>query len=281
MANVPPLRRRRVGEALRRLRAQAKYTMERAAEESGLDKAKISRTERAEMGITGDVVLTLCGVYGVDKDVSNALAELARQSRRRGWWHDYSADISPVLADLLELETDSLNVSVFTIDLVTGLLQTREYAEAYMRLADPAMDPDQLRERVDLRMERQTRVRESGTRVWAVIGEAALTHPVGGGRVMAAQLEHIVSLVEDRLATVQVLPLALPGHASMGVPFTLFALRDGATFAFLDTLTGGLYLEDQIDIDAYRSAWTQLTANALDFHRSVSILKQKASEHRS
>lgn len=281
MGNVPPLRRRRVGEALRRLRAQAKYTMERAAEESGLDKAKISRTERAEMGITGDVVLTLCAVYGVDKDVANVLAELARQSHRRGWWHDYSADISPTLADLLELETDADGVSVFTIDLVAGLFQTREYTEAYMRLTDPAMEPEQLRLRVDLRLERQVRVRERGARVWAVIGEAALKHPVGGPEVMARQLDHIVSLVEDRQATVQVLPLTLPGHASMGVPFTLFSLRDGATFAFLDTLTGGLYLEDQVDIDTYRNAWTQLTANALDFHQSVSILKQKARDHRS
>jgi transcriptional regulator with XRE-family HTH domain len=281
VANVPPLRRRRVAGALRRLRAGAGMSMDAVAEATGFDKAKISRTERAEMGITGDVVLTLCAAYGVDKDVASALAELARQSRRRSWWHDYSDDISAELADLLELETDANSVNVFTIDLIPGLNQTREYTEAFMRLGNSGMGEDQIRQLVDLRMERQVRAREGGTRVWAVIGETALTYPVGGGQVMAAQLDHIADLAEARLVTVQVLPLSLPGHASMGVPFTLFHLRDGATFAFLDTLTGALYLEEQVDIDAYQHAWTQLTANALDFHKSVSILRQKAREHRS
>ena len=54
-----------------------------------------------------------------------------------------------------------------------------------------------------------------------------------------------------------------------------------ATFVFLDTLTGGLYLEDKVDIDVYQDTWPNLTANALDFHTSMSVIRQKASEHRS
>jgi transcriptional regulator with XRE-family HTH domain len=282
VANVPPpLRRRRVAGALRRLRLQADFTLDRAAEASGLDKSKISRTENASMGITGDVVLTLCEAYGVDKEVAWPLAELARHSRKTGWWRDRFTDINPALADLLELEADARNVQVFTIDLIPGLAMTEEYYVAYLRLTDPAIDRQELAVRAELRKERQVTANKSGTRIWAVIGEAALTHPVGGGEIMAAQLDHIVSLIEGRAITVQVLPLDLPGHAAMGVPFTLFDLHDGATFAFLDTLTGGLYLEEQDDIDAYQHAWTHLRANALDFHRSMSILKQRALDHRS
>jgi transcriptional regulator with XRE-family HTH domain len=259
---------------------QADFTLDRAAEASGLDKSKISRTENATMGVTGDVVLTLCEAYGVDKEVAWPLAELARHSRKTGWWRDRFTDINPALADLLELEADARNVQVFTIDLIPGLLMTEEYYAAYLRLTNPARDPAQLALRTELRRERQVRAAKSGTHIWAVIGEAALTYPIGGGEVIAAQLDHIVSLVEDQLVTVQVLPLDLPGHAAMGIPFTLLDLQDGATFAFLDTLTGGLYLEERDDIDAYQRAWTQLTANALDFHRSVSLLKQRAREHR-
>ncbi|ONI79490.1 hypothetical protein ALI144C_27225 [Actinosynnema sp. ALI-1.44] len=266
---------------MKRLRAQAGLTLDQVAERTDYDKGKLSRTERAEMGITGDVVLTLCEAYGVDKDVANSLAELARQSRRRGWWHQYLAELTPKLADLLELEADSRSINVFTIDVITGLLQTRAYYEALLQLANPTVDKQQLEQRGDLRMERKDRAREAGTEVWAVINEAALMHPVGGKEVMAAQLEHVVQLVEERVATVQILPLSLPGHAAMGIPFSLYNLKDGATFASLDTLLGGLYLEDQVDVDAYRYAWTQLTANSLGFHESMSILKQKIREHRS
>ncbi|MBP2320649.1 transcriptional regulator with XRE-family HTH domain [Kibdelosporangium banguiense] len=270
-----------MANALFQLRQQAGFTLEQAAEAIGFDKSKVSRTENALTGITGDTVIALCEAYGVEKHITNALADLARQSRKRGWWHEYSADLNPKLADLFELEADAVTCQVFTIDVITGLYQTREYAEALMRLTNPTIDVDVLMQRVDVRLERQAQARKAGTRVWAVIGEAALIPPVGGGEVMAAQLEHIVHLVEDRVATVQVLPLSLPGHFAMGLPFTLYHLRDGATFAFLDTLTGGLYLEEQSDVEAYQGAWTQLTANALDFHQSVSILKKKVVEHRS
>lgn len=95
VVNVPPpLRRRRVAGTLRRLRLQADFTLDRAAEASGLDKSKISRTENAAMGITGDVVLTLCEAYGIDKEVAAPLAELARHSRKTGWWRDRFTDIN-------------------------------------------------------------------------------------------------------------------------------------------------------------------------------------------
>jgi transcriptional regulator with XRE-family HTH domain len=282
VANVqPPLRRRRVGGALRRLRLQADMTIDKAAEASGLDKGKISRTENAAMGITGDVVLTLCEAYGVEKDVAEPLAELARHSRKTGWWRDRFADVNPALADLLELEADARNVRVFTIDLIPGLLMTEDYYAAFHRLAAPARDAEQLAKRAELRNERQIRAARSGTQVWTVIGEAALACPIGGGDIMAAQLDHILALIEQGVIIVQVLPLDLPGHAAMGVPFTLLDLHDGATFVFLDTLTGGLYLEEQDEIDTYQHAWSQLTANAMDFHRSMALLKEKAREHRS
>jgi hypothetical protein len=35
----------------------------------------------------------------------------------------------------------------------------------------------------------------------------------------------------------------------MGVPFTLITLNDGASFAYLDTLTGGAYIEDLGDVE--------------------------------
>jgi hypothetical protein len=256
-------------------------TVQQVADASGFDKGKISRMERAEMGITGDDARTLCEEYGADKAITDALAELARQSRRRGWWHTYSDDVLGKAVDLVELESDAVKVSAFTIDLIPALLQTEAYATALMQLGSPDMDEGELRERVQLRMERQTRARENDVALWAVVGESALVQPVGGAEVMAEQLEHIQEMVERRVATVQVLPLALPGHRAMGVPHTIFDLRDGATFVFLDTLTGGLYLEDQIDTDVYRDTWPNLTANALDFHTSTSVIRQKVCEYRS
>ena len=61
----------------------------------------------------------------------------------------------------------------------------------------------------------------------------------------------------------------------------LLELRDGSTFTYLDTLTGGLYREDESELEHYRDTWDRLTASALDFHKSVEVIRRAADEHRS
>src|SRR5438093_10099454 len=107
MVKKPSLRRRRVAAALKRLREEAGLSHVQAAESSGFSTAKPSRIESLFSGVTGDDARTLCEVYGVDKHTTDAISELARQSRRRGWWHVYADDILGTLVDLLELEADA------------------------------------------------------------------------------------------------------------------------------------------------------------------------------
>lgn len=280
MATTPSLRRRRVAAALKRLRDQAGLNHVQAAEGSGFSTAKISRIESLFSRVTGDDARTLCEVYGVDKSTTDAIAELARQSRRRGWWHVYSDDILGRVVNLIELEADAKSLRSFRLDLIPGLLQTESYASAVIRNGFPGIEQNALQQRVSLRMDRQHQALDRGVKVWSIIGEAALRQPVGGGDVMAKQLDHVADLAESA-GTVQVLPLSLPGHPAMGVSYTLLDLRDGATFAYLDTLTGGLYLEDEPEIEYYRDVWVRLTASALDFHRSVEMIRRLADEHRS
>lgn len=280
MAKQTSLRRRRVAAALKRLREQAGLNHAQAAEGSGFSTAKISRIEALYNAVTGDDARTLCEVYGVDKHTTEALAELARQSRRRGWWHVYSNDILGRAVDLIELEADARTIRGFSLDLVPGLLQTESYARAVIRNGFPGIDQDGLMRRVSLRMDRQKQARERDIKLWTIVGEAALRQPIGGGAVMAEQLDRLADHA-DNTGTVQVLPLSLPGHAAMGVSFKLLDLRDGATYGHLDTLTGGLYLEEEADIEHYRDTWSRLTANALNFHQSVEMIRRAADVHRS
>jgi transcriptional regulator with XRE-family HTH domain len=280
MAKTPSLRRRRVATALRRLREQAGLSHIQAAGSSGFSTAKISRIEALHTAVTGDDARTLCEIYGVDKHTTDAIAELARQSRRRGWWHIYSDDVLGRVVDLLELEADARTVRNFEIDLVPGLLQTEAYAAAVIRNGFPGIDTETLQQKVSVRMHRQQQVRDREVKLWAIVGEAALRQPVGGATVIADQLDRLAGLA-DSTGTVQVLPLSLPGHPAMGVPYELLELRDGSSFAYLDTLTGGLYLEDEPEIEHYRDTWARLTASALDFHQSVEVIRRAADMHRS
>src|SRR2546430_15600486 len=133
MARKPWLRRRRVAAALKRFREEAGLSHVQAAEASAFSTAKISRIESLFSGVTGDDARTLCEVYGVDKHTTDAIAELARQSRRRGWWHVYSDDVLGKVVDLIELEADAKKWRSFRLDPIPCLLQTQAYAAAAIR----------------------------------------------------------------------------------------------------------------------------------------------------
>jgi transcriptional regulator with XRE-family HTH domain len=277
----PPLRRRHVGSALRKLRVAAGLDMAEAREKSGISESTISRAENAKIAISGDTVRTLCEAYEVDSETTNALAELARHSNRRDRWYvEYDASIGRLI-DYVELEADAVSIRDFQIDLVPGLLQTEKYAEAILRV--DASDPTEaeVMNRLQVRLDRQKQAGGRGIDLWAVIGEAALHHPVGGPATMAAQLDDLAMRAAESRVTVQVLPLHAPAHAGMGTPFTLLDLDWSATYGWVDTRSGGMYVENEIEIRRYAATWQLVTATALDLPASISMIQRIADQHRS
>lgn len=280
MPRPPSLRRRRLAAALRRIREDAGLTLAQAAEAAEFSQSKVSRVEALQVSITGDDTRTLCEALCVDEQTTAALAELARQGNRRGWWHVYDADVLGKFVDYIELATDAAALREFEVDVVPGLLQTQAYADAVIRHAHPDRPEQELKDRVRLRRELQDRALDSAVKLWMIIDEAALRRPVGGAATMAAQLDMLVFMADRPGVTVQVLPLDISGHPALGVPFTIIDLKDGATFGYLETLGGGAYLEEPPEIEPYTVAWSRLQAMALDFDRSVSMIAQIAAEHR-
>lgn len=86
---------------------------------------------------------------------------------------------------------------------------------------------------------------------------------------MAERLDQLVAMAEHPKVTLQVLPTKISGHVVLGVPHVIINLLDRATFVYVDTLTGGLYLEDDNDVRPYELAWKRLSATALDFDHST------------
>jgi transcriptional regulator with XRE-family HTH domain len=279
MASRPSIRRRRLVAALTQLRKQSGKTLAEAANAAGWDTSKLSRIERFQVTITGDDTLTLCEALGASRTTSQTLAQLARESRRRGWWTVY-ADVLGTLEDFVELEADAKKVMGWESSIVPGSVQTEAYARAVIRNAWPEDPQESIDQRVQLRMERQKRMWDGPARLWVVVDEAALMRPVGGREVMAEQLDRLVDVSQKGLATVQVLPTELPGHAALGTTFTLIELQDDTRVVYVDTLTGGVYIEEPADVEHHYTSWQRLTAESLDFVRTRRMLGKWIAEHR-
>ncbi|QNT94669.1 XRE family transcriptional regulator [Streptomyces griseofuscus] len=277
----PTVRRRRLGQELRKLREQKNMTAEEVAERLLVSQSKISRLENGRRSISQRDVRDLCGVYEVeDQRVVDSLMEMARDSRQQGWWHTFG-DIP--YSVYIGLETDAESLRVYEPQIVTGLLQTPAYAEALVRGALPETSAAEIEKRVGVRMRRQERITTENDplRLWIVLDEAALHRVVGGKRVMREQLEHPLKLSELPHVTVQVMPFEVGAHPGLNGQYAILEFADAAdsSVVYLEGVTSDLYLEKAQDVQKYAVMYEHLRAQSLSVEASRQLIDETAQRY--
>ncbi|WP_031072918.1 helix-turn-helix domain-containing protein [Streptomyces sp. NRRL S-118] len=262
----PTVRRRRLGQELRRLRELKGMTAEEVAERLLVSQSKISRLENGRRSISQRDVRDLCGVYEVeDHRIVDSLMQMAKDSRQQGWWHAFG-DIP--YSVYIGLETDAASLRVYEPQVVPGLLQTRRYAEALITGALPESAPADIEKRVNVRARRQERIKDSEQplRLWAVIDESALRRVVGDKQLMIEQLEHLVEQSQQPHVTVQVLPFEMGAHPGISGHYAILEFPDAAdsSVVYIEGVTSDLYLEKANDVQKYSVMYEHLRAQALN-----------------
>jgi transcriptional regulator with XRE-family HTH domain len=277
----PTVRRRRLGQELRRLRELKGMTAEEVAERLLVSQSKISRLENGRRSISQRDVRDLCGVYEVkDQRVVESLMQMAKDSRQQGWWHSFG-DIP--YSVYIGLETDAASLRVYDPQVVPGLLQTRPYAEALITGALPETAPADIEKRVQVRMRRQERISatENPLRLWAVLDEAALRRVVGNRSVMREQLEHLVEQSLLPHVTVQVIPFEMGAHPGLNGQYAILEFPDAAdsSVVYIEGVTSDLYLEKANDVRKYSVMYEHLRAQALNVEQTRQFIADIAKEY--
>ncbi len=267
-ADSPTMRRRRLARELARLREGRGMTIRQAAAALEWDPSKLSRVEGLQRGIIVRDVRRLLDLYGLaDEGQREALFELARQAKQRGWWQAY-ADVMPgEYATLIGMEAEAAEIRTWQPDLVHGLLQTEDYARAVIRAGRPGDTAAEVDRRVEIRMTRQQILdRLDPPKVRVVLNEGAVRRVVGGREVMRAQLAQLAAARDRATVMVQVLPFTAGEHPAMASgPFDLLEFGPAADrgAVTLETMTGSLSLESDADLRQYADAFGFLQAAAL------------------
>lgn len=276
MEQVPAVRRRRLGEELRRLRDLAGLTSGEAARMAGWHQSKVSRIETGRSSVSPQDVTLLLDLYDVrDKALRDLLATLAGRGSSRGWWHDFR-DVLPVeYRDFISLETGATRVRTLENSVVPGLLQTADYARALTRDVMPHLPEHEVEALVDVRTTRQAVLRQDPPlELWAVLDEAVLRRGVGGAQVMEGQLRRLEEASELPHVRVQVLPFSAGGHTGVTNSFVIFSFPRIADLdvVVVDHLTSSLYVDRKEDVAAYTAAYTRLRARALPREESAAMI---------
>jgi transcriptional regulator with XRE-family HTH domain len=272
----PTARGRRLRYELRRLREEADLTHSEVARRLEWSASKVSRIETGQSRVqTGDV-RDLLEVYGVtDQTVAEALVQLAREARRRGWWTRYTDVLGS--GTYVGLEAEAATLHTYESMFIPGLHQTGDYARAVIRAGQTRPDLETLERRLAARLARQEILdRSDPPEIWAVLDESVVSRPVGGAEVMRAQLQHLIELSSrpNTSLTLQILPFTAGAHPGMNGPFVIVAFNSPTdpSMVYLETATDGLYLDEPADIERYTLMFNHLVARALGPEESRTMI---------
>jgi transcriptional regulator with XRE-family HTH domain len=272
---------RRLVIELKQFREAAGLTGEQVAEQMGWSAAKVYRIEGDRVRVLARDVTRLLKLYGITGEQADTMMELARLARVKDWWHQYSGAIPEWFQFYVGLEAATSAMQEYNAELVTGLLQTEDYARAVMAAAMRAdADDQEIDRQIAVRLERQKRLTApDAPTLWAVMNEAVLHRQVGGLEVMAGQLAHIGQLAVRPNVTVQVLPFTAGAHPAMLGSFTVMQFPDPADrdVVYLEAETGALYLEKPEDVRRYSLMIDYLRAQALGPAESRALIAHLAA----
>ena len=272
---TPTGRRRRLGAELRRLREAAGLTIDRVAEELECSPSKVSRIETGQVSATPRDVRDMLGLYRVDDDRLEAMVQVAREARQRGWWQKF-VDVPDGVPAYVGLETAATSIDVYMALLVPALLQTPDYARAVIAAVRPDLPPKEIDRRVELRLRRQDLLdQERPPRMRVLLDDTVLLRPVGGPAIMAAQRRRLLADADRPAVTIQVLEVEAGAHAGMDGPFTIFGFPASAErdVVALDSAADALYLEGPEDVARYRRVFELLLPAARSAEDSAAIIR--------
>nr|WP_275941592.1 helix-turn-helix transcriptional regulator [Planosporangium mesophilum] len=258
--------RRTLGRRLTLLRAASGKSRREVAEERlGISEPTLHRIETGKVPVTVANVRALCWLYGADESVTGALAELALGTSQEEWW-----DASPAIPDWFKLyvglEASASQICSYDGEVVPGELQTEQYARAVFA-AEQSTTSETADRQVKLRIQRQKTLfsRSPELRLVTVLGEGALTRPVGGEAVLKAQIEHLRQLARRDDIEIKVLPWSVGAHAAMAGAFRIldFDDPDDPDVVYLESHVGALYLEEPAEVNEYRRIFELIRKDAI------------------
>jgi transcriptional regulator with XRE-family HTH domain len=273
----PKVRRRRLGNELRQLRELAEYTIEQVAARLEVSDSKISRIENGQVGATPRDVRDMAALYGVTGQRMENLMQLARETREKPWWYEYS----DLHLDYAAYEAEASRILMFAPMILPGLVQTPDYARAIIREVRFDLPPEKIDRRVEFRMKRQALLTEPNPpTLWAVIDEAILCRMIGGPRTMQEQLKRLIEIARRPHVTLQLLPFSGGSHAGLDGPFTILQFPEPTDkdMIYFEHAGWEHYLDDPKDVSLYLSLFDHIRATALKPDDSVKRLIDRADE---
>jgi transcriptional regulator with XRE-family HTH domain len=259
--------------ALRDARKQAGLTGERLAARCGISQSKISKLETGKLLPTATDVERILTALGTGQEHTAELMTLARLANTE--FQSVRASLRRGLhqkqRELAALEADTSHIRFFLPLMITGLLQTPEYARASM-----ANFPGDHPQAVSKRLDRQATLYNSAKRFTFILTEAAVRWRLCEPPVMAVQMGRLASLSE--LPNIRLGIIPLDTYVPDG-PLNTFTVYDDR-IATAETFGGVIMMRDPRDVAYHLELFAFFERYAVFDDKVRKLLEQYAQAFR-
>ena len=249
------------GQQVRRARRAAGWTLAEFGQRIGYDPGQISRIENGKRPPT-ELFAQMCDQAFPDRD---------------GWFGEFYAEsrtwiaTPPWFRSWVEHEQQAATLRIWQPGVLSGLLQTEDYARAILTI-EPGVTDDDVSARLTARLARQAILaRDDPPAAWFLVDEAALRRWIGSPEVMAAQLAHLAGLARLPNVTIQLVPNI--AHAGL---LGGFAVAERA--AYVETAVAGQVFEDADIIAGLLTRFDTLRNEAFRGSESLALIERMCEE---
>lgn len=220
------VKRRRLRSALREARKQAGMSQPAVAKALSWSTSKVVRIEQGVVPVTPIDAKAMLALYGVaDETRVDSLAKLAIETRELKGFLEYEDVYAPDVLEIFRSESSAQAIYKHEPTVLPGLLQTEEYGHALLLALGNSEDI--ARRKLAARSERQVILeRPDRPELNVVIGEAAVSRPVGGLGVMKRQLDQLRKYAQRDDINLHLLPFSAGAHRALGEAFTILQFSD-------------------------------------------------------
>jgi len=265
---ISTIRSRELGDALRHAMERANLSGKHAAHLLDWTETKVSRMLTGRQPVKESDVAALLALCQVTGDERERLLSLAREYNQRGWLQQHDSRLPEQLRTLINHENQATAIFQFDALRIPGLLQTRDYAKAFIERAI-TLEQDKVAALVDARMRRQTLFSHDHRPDFTFyLHEFALRLPVCCSEVMSEQLHLLLRMSVRRYITVRVIPAAKGAIPALDGSCRLMEFEDLRPVVYVEEQTAGNFMEDPATVVAYRKIFSALADCALEEEES-------------
>ncbi|MER8031962.1 helix-turn-helix transcriptional regulator [Streptomyces bauhiniae] len=253
------------GKRLRTLRDERGWTQDELGARMGYSGTHISAVETGRRPPTPHFAASADKVFGTGDEFDRQ----GRAVRNTGLLEGFP--------EYVPHEKRAVEIRLFMLGIIPGLLQTPEYAAAITTGAvrRGAITEQQAEERFTALMERQAALKRTPEpMIHVVLDESCLLRKVGGPEVMAEQLSSLIRFAELPSTVLQVAPYEMGELRSYDLPINLLTLPDRTHVAYAESSHRGQLVRESAFVLPALTAYHQLQAEALGQATSVAMIEQ-------